>query len=218
MRISQFLPRGVLGHVALPAHKTSSYSDSKLSCFAVSLLQPWSPLPYGRGCKNASPRLPCADWAAFFAHGCEAGFQEELREFQREELGSLTIHFQKASMPALTFSRPRPVLIIDRKHEKRRPLLPGPDSAVRKLMTSRATCELNSSSGCYLGPLPSSGSEELAATVPAAVWETKIRSLSDNLLSLVLTLPRCPVRAVPRGACLLRQSPPLGGGMLMTPS
>ena len=73
-------------------------------------------------------------------------------------------------MPALIFSRPKPILIIDCKCEKRRPSLLAPDSALRQLITSRATCWSNSSSGRQVGPLPSSGPEEPAAATAAAAF------------------------------------------------
>ena len=49
------------------------------------------------------------------------------------------IRRQKVSIPAPNVLPPTPVLMIDYKHEKRRPSLPAPDSAFREFMTSRAT-------------------------------------------------------------------------------
>ena len=64
VRISH-LPGDLPLHLALPA-LPPSYSDSKLSPFAVGLPQPWLPLPHGSGRKKAPPRHPDADGAAFF--------------------------------------------------------------------------------------------------------------------------------------------------------
>ena len=83
-------------------------------------------------------------------------------------------------MPAPKFSRPKPVLIIDCKCEKRRQSPPPPDKALRELMTSRATCGSNSSSWRQLGTLPSSLSEELAATAAAAASESQAWFSSGN--------------------------------------
>ena len=94
--------------------------------------------------------------------------------------GSSKTRLQQASMPAPNLSRPKPVLMIDCRCEKRRPSLPAPDNAFRELMTSRATCESNCSSGRQLGKPPSSGSVELAATAAAADSETEARSSHGN--------------------------------------
>ena len=94
--------------------------------------------------------------------------------------GSSIILPHKASMPTPSSSRPTPVLIIDCKCEKRRPSLPAPDKALQELMTSRATCGSNSSSGRRLGILPSSWSEELAATAAAEASETQAWFSSGN--------------------------------------
>ena len=83
-------------------------------------------------------------------------------------------------MPAPNFSRPTPVLIIDCKCEKRRPWLSAPDKALRELMTARVICGVNFSSGRQLGTLPSSWSEEVAATAAAAASETQARFSFGN--------------------------------------
>ena len=129
------------------------------------------------------------DGAAFFAQGSEVGLQEELPEFRRECAGVVEDlppeGLQKVSMPAPSFSRPKPVLTIDCRCEKTRPSLPpslpAPDNAFRELMMSRITCESNSSSGRELGTLQFSGSVELAATTAAADSESEARSFTGNL-------------------------------------
>ena len=121
-------------------------------------------------------------------------------------------------MPAPNFSRPEPVLIIDYKCENRRPSLPPPDKALQELMASRVTCGSNSSSGCQLGTPPSSWSVGLVDTAVAAGSETQAWFSSGTLSLRAPTFPRSPARAVPRGGCVLPQSPPLDGGMLMMPS
>ena len=75
-------------------------------------------------------------------------------------------------MPPLDFSRPKPVLMIDCRCEKRRPSLLSPDNAFREMMTSGAAYESSSFCGRLLGTLPSSGSVELAATAAAIDSET----------------------------------------------
>ena len=83
-------------------------------------------------------------------------------------------------MPAPNFSRPKPVLIMDCKCDNRRPSLFAPDKALRELMISTATCELNSCSGRQLGTLPSSWSVELVVTAAAAASETQAWFSSGN--------------------------------------
>ena len=85
-------------------------------------------------------------------------------------------------MPAPNFSRPKPVLMIDCRCEKRRPSLLSPDNAFREMMTSGAAYESSSFCGRLLGTLPSSGSVELAATAAAAGPETAARSSPVNLV------------------------------------
>ena len=150
-----------------------SYSDSKPSRFAVGLLQPWSPLPHGSGRNKPPPRHPHAHGAAFFTQGSEVGLQEQLPEFRREGVWIIDNSSPEGFNASSEFSRPKPVLIIDCKCEKRRPSLPAPDKALRELMTPRVTCGSNSSSGRQLGTLPSSWSEELAATATAAASRTQ---------------------------------------------
>ena len=77
-------------------------------------------------------------------------------------------------MPAPIFPLPNPVLVIDWKFEKLRPLLLAPDSVLRELMTSQVTWGSKASPGLHLGPLPSAGSKELAGTAAAAASETEV--------------------------------------------
>ena len=84
-------------------------------------------------------------------------------------------------MPGPNFSQPKQVRIIDSRYENRKLSLLAPGNAFRELMTSRAPCESNYSSGHQLGTLPSSGSVELAATAAAANSETEARSSPGNL-------------------------------------
>ena len=93
---------------------------------------------------------------------------------------SSIIRLQKASMPAPNFSRPKLVLMMDCRCEKRRPSPPAPDSAFRELITSRAVWGSNSLSGRHFGPLPSSESKAFAAMAAAAASEIEKWSSSGN--------------------------------------
>ena len=132
--------------------------------------------------------------------------------------GLSIVFLQKVSTPISDIPRPNPVLIIDCKCEKRGSSLPVPDGALGELVTTRDTSGSNSSSGRHLGPLPSSVSEEFAATAAAVASERMSDTLPGTLLSLVLTFPRSPVRAIPRGGYVMSQSLPLDGDRLVTHS
>ena len=103
--------------------------------------------------------------------------QEELPEFRREGFWVIDNSSPEGFNASFDFSRPKPVLIVDCMREKRRPSLAAPDNALRELMTSRATCGSNVSSGRQLGPLPSSWSKELA---PTAASDTQAWFSSGN--------------------------------------
>ena len=83
VRISQFFCLVMYPYVYRYLFHPPSYSDSKLSRFAVDL-QPWSPLQHGPGRNKAPPRRPHAHGAAFFNHGSGIGLPEALPEFRRE--------------------------------------------------------------------------------------------------------------------------------------
>ena len=69
----------------------------------------------------------------------------------------------------------------ERKCKKRRPSLPAAEKALRELVSLRATCGSNSSSGRQLGTPPFSWSEELAVSAAAAASETQAWFSSGNV-------------------------------------
>ena len=124
--------------------------------------------------------IPTQTGGHFSPKEVSLGCRKSCQKSGGKTLGSSIVRLQKASMPVPNFSRPNPVLMIDCKCEKRRPSLPAPD-AFREFITSKMTWGSNPPSGLHLGPLPSSGSESLAATAAVAASKTEVWSSSGNL-------------------------------------
>ena len=151
---------------------SSGYGDPKLPHLSVDLLHPWPPLSHS---PCGDEPLPChahANRSTLFSQCGETRLQEKLPKLRGER-----VRFVDESPPEGCYA-PSELLPSDVGMDDGLQVcesltsLPGPDRALRELMTSKSTSEVYSSSGRHGGALPSSASVALANTAAGAVAET----------------------------------------------
>lgn len=152
-----------------------------LPCVTICLFRPWPPQPHSSGRENTSHVIPTHTGRYFPPKEVRLGSKKSCQNSNGNAPGSSETRILKASMPALNFSRPKPVPTTDCRRENCSPLISAPNNAFRELMTSRATRESDYSSGRRLETLPSSGSVELVTLAAAADLEAEALPLPGNL-------------------------------------